>query len=512
MRVLVVLRTGAELGAAAAAADAGILAAHPVGAVPSFQLDKRFAPVSLPGREGDAFSMAVEDSTFIVRGEIADEEPAAMLALSSRSDVVGVYSDPAIETSLICPGDAALGTDSDVGNLLSVGQLHAAGMDGSGVHVAIVDTGINLAHMQGKGRTQTVDASLSSTPAGVSTLPGQHPVGHGTMCAYDTGIAAPKSTLLDHAVLLSQTSGPTVMSGLLSDAISSYGVLLGMMLAPSNPPRRLVVNNSWGMFDPNWDFPVGHPGNYSDNALHPFNVIVASLEAAGADILFAAGNCGRDCPDGRCAFGTARSICGANSHPSVLSVAGVDTTKARVGYSSQGPGRLSNQKPDLSAYTHFLGSEAFGSGSADGGTSAACPVAAGVVAAIRTKHSPSSLSPAQLRALIQRTAEDRGGVGFDHDFGWGIVAPPALLAKLPGGTPPNTAPPWPGRFLRFPPITRGPDVAMWQRRMTERGFNLVVDGLYGKNSRAACVSLQKQKGLDPDGIVGPLTWAATFSD
>jgi subtilisin family serine protease len=158
-------------------------------------------------------------------------------------------------------------------------------------------------------------------------------------------------------------------------------------------------------------------------------VIVASLEAAGADILFAAGNCGRDCPDGRCRFAATQPICGANSHPSVLSVAGVDTRKRRVGYSSQGPGRLDPDKPDLSAYTHFRGSGVY---SSDGGTSAACPVAAGVVAAVREKYPSSVLSPAELRALLFKTAEDLGGTGFDHDFGWGVIDGTALAAALAG--------------------------------------------------------------------------------
>jgi subtilisin family serine protease len=229
-------------------------------------------------------------------------------------------------------------------------------MDGYRVPVAVVDTGINLAHLEGKGRDPKFSARRSWVPAGVATRPGRHPVGHGTMCAYDIGIAAPKATLVDHAVLLSQTPGETAMSGLLSDAVLAFSRLLGIVSGMPAARRALVVNNSWGMFDPAWDFPVGHPGNYSDNPAHPFNVIVASLEAAGADILFAAGNCGRDCPDGRCRFSSARPICGANSHPSVLSVAGVDTGKRRVGYSSQGPGRLDPAKPDLSAYTHFRGS------------------------------------------------------------------------------------------------------------------------------------------------------------
>jgi subtilisin family serine protease len=110
-------------------------------------------------------------------------------------------------------------------------------------------------------------------------------------------------------------------------------------------------------------------------------------------------------------------------------VAGVDTGKRRVGYSSQGPGRLDPAKPDLSAYTHFRGSGVY---PADGGTSAACPVAAGVVAAVREQYPASVLSPAELRALLAKTAEDLGGTGFDHDFGWGVVDGRALVAALGG--------------------------------------------------------------------------------
>ena len=194
------------------------------------------------------------------------------------------------------------------------------------------------------------------------------------------------------------------MAGLLSDAVLAYSKLRTILNGMPVTKRAMVISNSWGMFSPTWDFPPGHSGNYSDNANHPFNLIVASLEAAGADILFAAGNCGRDCPDSRCAFGAAPPICGANSHPAVLSVAGVDVNKARVGYSSQGPGRLNAKKPDIAIYTHFVGSLVYPE---DGGTSAACPVAAGVVAAIRSKYPVSKLSPLQLRSLIFKS----GGQG-----------------------------------------------------------------------------------------------------
>jgi subtilisin family serine protease len=445
MRVLVQFRSSPTVHAATLRGEAMPEFAAAAAPIAGLVVDPGFLPVQVPTPRAAepgaspylyspavSFSMDPAEATYLLRGIIPDDPAGQLSALAeatARPEVVGVFADPAISTCLVCPGGPAVGTDQDVAALLGVAALAAAGMDGYRVPVAIVDTGVNLAHLRAKGRTPRFNSRRSWTPAGVATRPGQHPVGHGTMCAYDVGIAAPKSTLVDHAILLSETPGETAMSGLLSDAVLAFSKLLGIAQGMAAGRRALVVNNSWGMFSPSWDFPVGHPGNYSDNPAHPFNVIVASLEAAGADILFAAGNCGRDCPDGRCQFGPTRPICGANSHPSVLSVAGVDTRKRRVGYSSQGPGRLAPDKPDLSAYTHFRGSGVYPS---DGGTSAACPVAAGVVAAVREKCPASVLSPAELRTLLFKTATDLGGTGFDHDFGWGAVDGAALADALAG--------------------------------------------------------------------------------
>jgi hypothetical protein len=217
------------------------------------------------------------------------------------------------------------------------------------------------------------------------------------------------------------------MEGFLSDAVKAYGNLLELIASSGGGSMPLVVNNSWGMYHPSWDFPVGHPGNYSDNPEHPFNIIVESLEDAGADILFAAGNCGTECPDDRCLGFIDRPIYGANSHPSVLCVAGVTLNKVRLGYSSKGPGRLDLNKPDICAYSHFLGSEVY---TADGGTSAACPVAAGVIAAVRSVHSPTEVTPAQLRNMLRRSCEDLSLAGFDYGHGYGLINVSEFLNAL----------------------------------------------------------------------------------
>jgi subtilisin family serine protease len=445
MRVLIQLRSSKAAHAAATAARAQpSLTASLSASVAGIAIDPAYPPVQVPGVKsvtGAAlhslsqpltFSTAPADSTYLVRGQLADGAggAAAYAAATAHPDVVGVYADPLIESCLTCASTAPVGNTAKVAQLVSAAALKSKGMDGKGVLLAIVDTGINLAFLRGKGLKPKLNAAKSFTPAGVATKPGSHPVDHGTMCAFDASIAAPRATLLDHAVLLSKTPGATVMAGLLSDAVLAYAKLTQVIKGLAASKRSLVVSNSWGMFSPAWDFPPGHPGNYSDNPNHPFNIIVASLEAAGADILFAAGNCGVQCPDGRCNFGSMQPICGANSSPSVLSVAGVDTRNKRVGYSSQGPGRLSTKKPDFATYTHFLGSEVFGVGEPDSGTSAACPVAAGVVAAVRSKFSSTTLSPLQLRSLIAKTATDAGSPGFDFDFGAGILNVKNLMAAL----------------------------------------------------------------------------------
>ncbi|HEY9207129.1 MAG TPA: S8 family serine peptidase [Candidatus Methanoperedens sp.] len=432
IKVLVQMKYTRELRSALTATRLSASAVSSI-AIPGFSLDESYVPVKLPNRVQRerigsmevgrlfTFDSRPEESTYLIRGEVENKDALNRLIETVKQDPngVGVFSDPRIGAFSVNPQDA-VGNHTDVANLLEISELQARGMDGSNVMVAIVDTGINIDYLRNKGVNANIDASKSWTPIQDTVFgPGKYPPDHGTMCAFDVCIAAPNCTLLDYALLRSTAGGEPFMEGFLGDAIKAYSKLLELLTTNEQNKPRLVVNNSWGMYDPSWDFPVGHPGNYSDNPNHPFNIIVESLDDAGADILFAAGNCGNECPIKKCNGATDRPIYGANSHPNVLCVAGVTIDKIRLCYSSQGPGRLDPNKPDICAYTHFKGSDV--DDLPDTGTSAACPVAAGVIAAIRTVNSPNDFPPATLRNIIRRYAEDIGQIGFDYDHGFGIL-------------------------------------------------------------------------------------------
>jgi subtilisin family serine protease len=357
----------------------------------------------------------------VVRGTVRARDLEAMAQTSKRDGLPMMFADPAVGAFPTC-GGTPVGDAQGVRAKLGVGALHANGLDGSrGVAVAVIDTGINLDYLRKHGCNPTLDKHLSWSPQR-ATLPGQAQVDHGTMCAYDVLLSAPNATLIDLAVLSSTRQSGSVMDGVLSDAVIAYEPLLEMMSLPDEerPYQSLVCTNSWGMFNPNWDFPAGMEGRYADNPNHPFILQMKALSEAGADILFAAGNCGPACPDERCQGIVANTITGANASQWVTTIGGVDLTNAVVGYSSRGPGVIEKQKPDLSCYTHFLGSEVYGRGEPDAGTSAACPVAAGLIAALRSAApfltGASKRSPAAMKAFLLKR-----GSPWNPDTGHGIL-------------------------------------------------------------------------------------------
>jgi hypothetical protein len=371
-----------------------------------------------------------------VRGTIEVEDAGAM---PDSIDGNPVLADPKVDTYLTCFNDNPVGTVTDVAAKLNIAALHAGGLDGEGVAIAVVDTGINLAFLEQKlGFRPKLDTAYSWRPPGVNVEPGAYPVGHGTMCAYAALLAAPKATLIDVPAFIGEPPGGAIIGRRLSVAyqgIAQLSAYWSIAFTASGAPKykALVINNSWGMFHPSWDFPAGHRGRYADNPRHVFTRSVSAMSTIdNVDMVFAAGNCGGECPDEKCQHVTTATITGANASLDVLTVAGCNLSGDRVGYSSQGPGvaGMASNKPDVAGYTHFMGSEALGAGQPDKGTSAAGPLVAGCIAALRTRLDPAATPPARLNGELCQTARKPAGAGWNPDLGHGIIDPVATAVSL----------------------------------------------------------------------------------
>jgi subtilisin family serine protease len=202
------------------------------------------------------------------------------------------------------------------------------------------------------------------------------------------------------------------------------------------------------------------------------------------------------------------------AYPGVIAVGAIGQDDKRAPFSNMGP-HIAVVGPGVGVHSTFLNG-----GFADlSGTSMATPHVAGVAALISS--SKGTLTAIEMATALRATARPLTDTPTDpvpnSNYGSGLVDARAALDQVapaptpPGPTPTPAAPPFPGRLLKFPPMTIGADVETWQRRMVEIGFPLAVDGKYGPKSKEACQQLQTQRGLQVDGIVGPITWGATFA-
>jgi subtilisin family serine protease len=441
--------------AAPAAAAVEFVGAQMSGA--GFRIDPTYQPVELrqPHATLQARLDASNEKAVVIRGAI---EEAQTDALKRNPSVLAVWRDATIapfcaypvasafdlelasETGP-CPQavcdcgsgpDGAKGTLAEVATYLGADQLWAAGYRGDGIVVAVCDTGV---------RRSAVGALLDGwSPQGATPWGDEYAVAHGTMCAVDVLGICPSARILDVGVLKSQGG----MSGLMSDAIAAYDWVLERYRRDGTPQ---VVTNSWGIYQESW------APDYARNAEHPLCRKVMEAIEAGILVCFAAGNCGERCPSQRCGSdaGPGRSIWGVNGHPRVLTVGAANIRNEWIGYSSQGPAALDPRKPDLCAPSHFQGFT-----TNDNGTSAACPIAAGVLALLRQAR--PSLRQDEAKRVLQQSARRVGTQTWNAAAGAGIVQAAAAAAQL-GILPVESAVPHYG--LQFRGTVGAQSTARW---------------------------------------------------
>jgi hypothetical protein len=268
--------------------------------------------------------------------------------------------------------------------------------------------------------------------------PGMTVGGHGSMIVRNILDIAPKATIYDCPLLGALASHISDIPNSLDDAHRAYTKMIDdittQLRGRPGTSGPWIFENAWAVYDRRSEY---HIGDYTDNPNHPFNLEVARAVTEKIDVVFAAGNCGLFCPDPFCGpkdRGPGASILGANSHPDVMTASAVRTDTIWLGYSSQGPGQPHldplRQKPDFCAPSQFC--EMHDARATNTGTSAACALSAGLVAALRRKWDASAVSPQRLKDVLKSTAQKtRTGPVWPSRLGDGILDAQAAYQNLP---------------------------------------------------------------------------------
>jgi subtilisin family serine protease len=273
-------------------------------------------------------------------------------------------------------------------------------LDGSGIAVGILDTGIDATHPDLAGKVKTFKdftADKSPTPSDGH--------GHGTHVAgtiaggSTSGISigvAPKVQLVIAKIFDADGSASD------EDIMQAMQWIADPDGNPDTNDFPRIVSNSWGSDGP---FDDKNPED------EPFCKITKSWVKLGMIPVFAAGNAG----PGAATVGTPGGC------PAALAVAATDENDRAAYFSSRGPAKWKSgplAKPDIAAPGVNVTSAKPGGGyQSMSGTSMATPHISGVMAILLQAH-PEMTVDASARALMAG-AKDLGSKGKDMIFGWG---------------------------------------------------------------------------------------------
>ena len=362
------------------------------------------APAQIDGLR--ALGVRVQDFRNLPLALLRGPRPAMFEAVA-RGLAADVYPNERLQTYSVA-SDAAIRAN----------EVHALGIDGAGVGVAVVERGIDATHPDLRNRVTHNVKIVDGSVAGAATQPLVVPVdqgpynnsdtssGHGTHVA---GIVAGDNT---DGHVLGVAPGADLIGYGTGDAVFIFSVLSAYddMLAHRSDWRIRVVNNSWGssfrLFDPD----------------EPINQATKAAHDAGIVVVFAAGNAT-----------TEMSINPNSVAPWVISVGAGTLNHQRASFSSGGlefddstlvplpPGdekhlafttdRIGLYHPSVSApgvdivsagTTGALVTSLPGGTAAASGTSMACPHVAGVVALMLQKR--PGLTPDEVKSALQVTA------------------------------------------------------------------------------------------------------------
>ena len=322
----------------------------------------------------------------------------AIAASMPRAALAGLERHPRV--SVVEPDGEVFMTDEydNAWGVARIGSaaLHANGVRGTGVKVAILDTGIAYTHADlaanyAGGR----DFVNNDSDPNDDNDHGTHVAGTIAAVLNGTGVVgvAPEARLYAVKVLNSAGSG------------SWSNIIAAVQWVVDNGIK--ITNNSYGS--------GSNPGSIVEAAY-------VNSAAAGVLHIASAGN------SGTCA-GSTNTVGYPAAYTSVVAVAATQPNDVRPCFSSTGA------DVELAAPGVSIVSTVRNGGYASfSGTSMASPHAAGVAALVM---GAGATNAAQVRQILQDTAIDIGAAGRDTFYGFGLIDAAAAVAAVNPGPPPT---------------------------------------------------------------------------
>ena len=296
---------------------------------------------------------------------------------------------------------------------LGADVLWGKGMTGKGITVAVIDTGIKEDHpyLQRDNHSIVIDGLH---------LYGEYVHNHGTMVASciasqspEAPGVAPDVNLLNIGVFRYETTGSgRTLTATNADVLRGFEFVVNWKLATGMP---VIISCSWGVSSLISKSDADICTETANRLATQYNI----------PIIAAAGNYG---PYTEPYTSIPYQITAPSGGRNVLAVGAVDNANNIAPFSSFGPYYTGEPKPDVVAPGVQVSVLDYEGTTTASGTSFSCPYVSGITALLMQDHKDASSS--QLYDSLRHGATDLGRLGYDNEYGYGLVNADSSLAYL----------------------------------------------------------------------------------